>query len=151
MRSINLEFRSLRAVDRKYWLVSTAQFQLIGRILDMFLSIRLAFSKACPVRFRPRVLSAPEMTTAEARLKLFVYQRVSWDIGSRAAEQVYDCGCLRHLPQHVGKQAGVVVVETSQREQNLGVWDPPLLPLALQRQPHRSSDAAHPGGADHPV
>jgi len=73
LRNIDLQFRSFKAVDWMYWLVSTAQVQLVGRIPDVYFQMLMALCKACRVLFRPRGLSAPELTAVEARLKRFVH------------------------------------------------------------------------------
>lgn len=72
LRNVDIQFLSFKAVDWLYWLVCTGPVQLNGRIPDLYYQMFIALSKACRVLFRPRGLTAPELTTVEARLKRFV-------------------------------------------------------------------------------
>ena len=73
LRNIDHQFRSFKAVDYMYWLVSTAQVQLAGRIPDIYFELLMALCKAFRVLFRPGGLCAPELTVVEARLRRFVH------------------------------------------------------------------------------
>jgi len=73
LRNIDLQFRSFEAVDWMYWLLSTAEIQLVGRIPDLYYKMFMKLCKACRVLFRPRGLSVPELETVEARLQRFVH------------------------------------------------------------------------------
>jgi len=73
LRNIDLKYRSFKAVDWMYWLVSTAEVQLAGRIPELYYEMLMALCKTCRVLFRPRGISPPELITVEARLKRFVH------------------------------------------------------------------------------
>jgi len=72
LRNIDTQFRSFKAVDWMYWLVSTAEVLLAGRIPDSHYAMLRTLCKACRILFRPRGLSPPEIDDVESRLQRFV-------------------------------------------------------------------------------
>jgi len=73
LRNIDLHFWSFKTVNWMFWLVFTAEIQLVGRISDLYYKMFMKLCKACRVLFGPRGLSAPELKTEEVRLQRFVH------------------------------------------------------------------------------
>jgi len=72
LRNIDLHHRSYEAVDWMYWLLSSAEVLLVGRIPDLHYDFFMSLCRACRLLLRPAGLTPTELTAVDTDVKRFV-------------------------------------------------------------------------------
>jgi len=72
LRNIDLYHRSYKAVDWMYWLLSSAEVILVGRIPDLHYDLFMSLCRACRLLLRPAGLTPAELTAVDRDLKRFI-------------------------------------------------------------------------------
>jgi len=72
LRNIDLHHRSYEAVDWMYWLLSSAEVLLVGRIPDLHDDFFMSLCRACRLLLRPAGLTPTELTAVDTDVKRLV-------------------------------------------------------------------------------
>lgn len=71
LRDVNLHHKSYKAVDWMYFILSTAQPTLAGRLPDAYFNMVMCLSLACRLLFRPTPLSRSDVSSIRTNLRDF--------------------------------------------------------------------------------
>lgn len=103
LRDVHSRFRSYKAVDWMYFILSTCEVVLHNRIPADAFGMFMSLCAACRFLFRPNALSDADVSVIDSELKSFCFKyysiiyRGSW--GAHAAMPLHHCGASRHRPQ----------------------------------------------------